>query len=107
MFLLVPGSLLLYLFIVSLPPELAKLVELLYLRVLYLDDTVFALSYLLALLRILLRAVATATPCAVVAVVATSVQSVELTIAQLTIRLVLDGPNATISKSDGCYQGRV
>ena len=107
MFLLVPGGLLLYLFIVGLSPELAKLVKLLNLRVLHLDYTVFALSNLFTLIYVLLAAIATTTPRAVVAVVSSSIQSIEFTIAELAIWLVLDWSSATVAESDGCDKGRV
>ena len=107
MFLLVPGGLLLYLFIVGLSPEFAKLVELFDLGVLHLDYTVFALSNFLTLVYVLLRATATTTPRAVVAVVSSSIQSIEFAIAELAIWLVLDWSGATVAESYGRDQGRV
>ena len=95
---IVPSSLLLDHFIISLAPKLTKLVELLDLRVLHLDKAVLTVAYLVTLLDILLRAIAAAATRTIVTVVSSRQQSVELTIAQLTIGLVLNGSLTTIAK---------
>ena len=76
-------------FVVSLPPELAKLVELVDLQILHLHKTVLALPDLLARLNIFFRTARAHAPRAEVTVVTTHQDSVELAIAQLTVRLVL------------------
>ena len=107
---IVPSSLLLDHFIISLAPKFAKLVELLDLRVLHLDKTVLTVANLVTLLDILLRAIAAAATRTIVTVVSSRQQSVELTIAQLAIGLVLNGSLTTVAKlysGDYCGVERV
>ena len=94
----VPRGLLLDHFIVSLAPQLAKLVKLLDLRVLHLDQTVLTVAHLFPLIALLLRAVAAAAPRAIVAVIAANQQSIEISIAQLAVWLVLTGSHRVISE---------
>ena len=75
--------------VIRLAPQFAKLVELLDLGVLHLDEAILAMTHFLTLLTDLFRAITAATSCAVVAMVATHEQPIELTIAQLAIGLVL------------------
>ena len=85
----VPFNLLLDHLIISLSPQLAKLIELVYLLVLQLHYAVFALSDLLTLLNTLFRAVFTCTTRAEVTMVSDDKKSLKLLVAELTIRLVL------------------
>jgi len=81
-----------------LAPEFAKLIELLDLGVLHLDKAVLAVAHLFSLLRLLFRAITAAATRAIVTVVSPDQQSIELAIAQLAIRLVLDRSYTAVPK---------